>query len=244
MTITWDGPNIFATVIGVSSIGAAAACALGNAKVLLPSDTFDFNAISSSLLSIQCFAIGVFLISSVYNNYAKSQLKFHALGLIPIIVLALSYGFMANVIQNTSIVAICVFLGVFNAKDMEHDVKWNVPTILVACNVVLLLLFCATPFLLSPGELFPQFDGLVSTQSFQFAIGSAFVYVLPMAAAVANNRASQLQPWWAACLFFNATTHMLMDPIDYQNAITNGFLGVIHISSAYLYNAKTTSKSE
>lgn len=244
-TIEWNGASVFATLLAITSIGAAAAGAMGHVELLLPVEFFGkIDAVAGSLLAIQCFAIGILLLCSVYNNYAPSQLKFHALGLLPVIALGISFGFWVNVIQNATVLVLCAYFGFTAAKGRAATAaSGKLATILMGINLFLLLGFCATPFFMSVDEIFPQFDGKVSTLTFHMCIASTVVYVVPLAGAVLDNKASQVQPWWATCLFFNAATHMMMDPIDTQNAVTNGVLAVVHLSSALFCSAKATKTS-
>lgn len=240
--VHWNEASIFATLLAIASIGAAAAGAMGHVEVLLPVDVFGkLDPVAGSLLAVQCFAIGVLTLCSVYNNYAPSQLKFHALGLLPVIVLGISFGnFWANVIQNTIVFALCAYFGFtfLDGRGAATAASGTLATILMGINLLLMVAFCATPFFMSVAEIFPQFEGKVSTPTFHMCIASTVVYVVPLAAAVLSNKASQVQPWWAACLFFNAATHMMMDPVDTQNAMTNGVLAVVHMSSALFCGAK------
>merc|ERR1719502_2368406 len=242
MGIQWNGASIFATLVGVSSLGAVGALLSGHVELLLPPDAgFAVTPLVGVMLAIQCFGIGVLLLGSVYNNYAPLQLKFHALGLIPVLVLGYSMGFMTNVIQNGIIFALCVILGFASGggAPSKPTASGTLATILMGLNVLLLLAFCATPFFFTPDELFPQFGGKVDTLTYQYVIGSAFVYVLPLTAAVLTGKASQVQPWWATCLFFNTAMHtVMMDPIDTQNAMSNGVLAVLHMSCALFCSTK------
>lgn len=247
--IKWDAPAIFATILSVSSIGATAAVLMGFAETIFPAKYLGkMTPISCSLMGIQCFSIGVLLACSVYNNFARSHLKFHGLGLLPLIALSYSVGFMENVIQNSIICAICLYLGIFykvETDDQPATLKWNLATILMVINVVMLLGFCASPFTSEFGDLFPNLDGQVSVLAFSYITGMAFTFVFPMIAAVISNRASQIQIWWAVCLLFNAATHIRMVPVDSQNAAINFILAIIHISSACVFSAKTSkSRSE
>lgn len=245
--VEWNGASVTATLLAVSSIGAAAACVTGHVDALLPVDLFgELDPLAGSLLSIQCFAIGVLTLCSVYNNYAPLQLKFHAVGVIFPIAFAISLGFWVKVVQSAIISLICAYFGFtadkkgraeyFGFIAQEHTAaSGKLSTILMSINLLLLVVYCATPFFMSVDELFPQFQGRVNTLTFRMCMTSTVVYVVPMAGAVLNNRASQVQPWWAACLFFNAATNMMMDPIDTQNAVANGVLAVVHILNAF-YN--------
>lgn len=237
--IQWNGASITATVLTATSLCAAVVSAVGHVELLLPSDVFGQpNSTTCLMLAIVCFAISVLTFCSVYNNYAPSQLKFHAVGLLPVIVLAIYFGFWANVIQNTIIAAVCAYFGLTLDKRPAEKPEMNLPTILMGLNLLILIPFCLTPFFMTPDELFPQLAGRVNTITFQMFIASTVVYVVPLTANVIKNRASQVQPWWAACLFFNAAAHMMDNPIDRQNAMSNLVLAVAHIYST-LYSAKT-----
>lgn len=242
--IQFNAPAVFATILAFTCFGATAAGLTGHVTVLLPVEFFGKpTPVSGVLLAIQCFSVGLLLLCSVYNNYAPSQLGFHALGLIPALIFAYSAGFTENIVQNAIIAAVCTYFAVFHGtcKGATAAVaSGKVATILMGTNLVLLLLFCASPFITTADELFPQFAGQINTNTLRCACGSAFVYVLPMAVAVLNNRASQVQPWWATCLFFNTAMHLMMDPVDTANAIPNFVLGVVHITSAYFCSGKNT----
>jgi len=247
--IQWDAPAIFATILSVLSIGAAAAVPMGFAETFFSAKYLGkLTPTSCSLMGIQCFSIGVLLACSVYNNFARSHLKFHGLGLFPLVALSYTVGFTENVIQNSIICAICLYMGIFYKTETGNQpvaLKWNLATILMVANVAMLLGFCVSPFMFEFGSLFPHLNGQVSAVTFHYSTGMAFTFVCPMMAAVVNNRANQIQTWWAVCLLFNAATHMMMVPVDSQNAATNFILAVIHISSAFVCSAKTyKSRSE
>merc|ERR1711871_96856 len=242
--IQWNAAAVFATILAVACFGATAAGLTGHVTVLLPVEIFGKpTPISGAMLAIQCFSIGMLLLCSVYNNYARSQLGFHALGLIPALIFAYSAGFTENIVQNAIIAALCTYFAVFDNTSTGAKAtaaSGTVATILMSNNLVILLLFCASPLVTTADVLFPQFAGQRNANTFLCACGSAFVYVLPMAGAVLSNRASQVQPWWAICLFFNTAMHMMMDPVDTANAIPNGVLGVLHMTSALFCSSQNT----
>lgn len=229
-----NAPNIFATILSVSSLGAAVAALMGYTQI--PADIFGKpTRTANTLLAIQCFSMGLLLAGSVWFNFARSHLKFHGLGLIPLIAFDYSCGFTSNVIQNVIVFAICLYLGHFYEKGKEDKpaaLKLNMPTILLGLNIVILFLWIGFSFMYEVKDVLPNLVGQVNNLSLRLATSTACIYALPLLASVANNRAEQVQTCWAIICLFAVVVDLLNTDVDNSAAVLNGILFVIHAGSA------------
>jgi len=240
--IQWHAPNIFATVLSVSSLGAAVAALMGYTQI--PAEIFGKpTRTANTLVAIQCFTMGLLLASSVWFNFARSHLKFHGLGLIPLIAFDYSCGFTSNMIQNGIVLAICLSLGHFyeNGKeDKPAALKFNMPTILLGLNIVILFLWIGSSFLFEVKDVLPDCVGQLNDLSYRLATSMACVYALPLVVAVTNNRAEQIQTCWAIICLFAVVVDLLNTDVDNSAVVLNGILFVIHAgSSAFASGSKS-----
>jgi len=236
-----DAPKIFATVLSVSSFGAAFAALMGYTQI--PADIFGKPThTANTLVAMQCFQIAVVLASSVSNNYARSHLKFHGLGLIPLIVMSYSCGFTSNVIQNGIVFAICLYLGYFyenGEKDQSAALKYNMPTILGAINVAVGLMWFGAPFMFGVADILPGVpDGQLNNLSLRLATSMSFAYTLPFLVAVANNRAEQVLPFWAVGCLFAVAADLYNTDADNSGVALNAILFVANAGCAFASRSK------
>lgn len=227
-------------MLSVSSLGAAFAALMGYTQI--PADIFGKPTRTANyLVAMQCFQIGVVLASSVSNNYARSHLKFHGLGLIPLIAFSYSCGFISNVIQNGIVFAICLYLGHFyeNGKeDQPAALKCNIATIVLAVSFVIGLMWFGAPFMFDVKDILPHIDGQLNNLSLRLATSMSLAYTLPSLVAVANNRAEQLQSFWAIGCLFAVVVDLCNTDVDNSAVVMNGILFVATAASAFASRSK------
>ena len=101
------------------------------------------------------------------------------------------------------------------------------------------LLWFVAPFVYEVKDIDPGLDGQVNTLTLRLITSTSFVTTLPLTAAVANNRAEQVQTCWAIVCLYAVIVDLCNTDVDNSDAVMNGILFFIHTGSAFASGSKS-----